>query len=39
MFKCGMIFRGRAYVKVRGSWWLLVTVAKKINHKELKSVG
>lgn len=38
--KCGMVFRGRAYVKIRGSWYLLATIAKKIDHnKELKLVG
>jgi hypothetical protein len=40
MLKSGMIFRGQAYVKVRGSWYLLATIAKKIDHhKELKPVG
>lgn len=29
MLKCGMIFRGKPYVKIRGSWYLLVTIASR----------
>lgn len=39
MLRNGKMFRGRAYVNIRGSWYLLVTVANRIDKiKELKTV-
>jgi hypothetical protein len=36
MIKSGMIFRGRPYVKVCGSWYLLVTIAATLEKKGRK---
>lgn len=40
MIKSSMVFRGRPYVKIQGSWRLLCSVAAAIDRrKELKKVG
>ena len=39
MLKTGIIFRGRAYVKFRGSWRLLARVAEKCQAREAERIS